>query len=65
MNVRETHLVPEGIQNVRLSDYATTAFEPILSRKGVSKAIKRGKIWINGEVAHSGDWVEAGDPPRS
>lgn len=60
MIIRETHLVPAGITQVRLSDYARTAFEPLLSRKGISKAIKRGEFRINGEKAQSGDWVEAG-----
>ncbi|WP_372846271.1 RluA family pseudouridine synthase [Pontiella sp.] len=60
MIVRETHLVPAGINGVRLSDYARTIFESLPSRKGVAKAIKRGEIFINGAPAGSGDWVEAG-----
>ena len=60
MIIRETHLVPAGISKVRLSDYARTAFEPLLSRKGISKAIKRGEIRINGKTGQSGDWVETG-----
>lgn len=60
MIIKETHLVPEGISGVRLSDYARTAFPVIPSRKGVAKAIKRGELWINGEPAQSGDWVKTG-----
>lgn len=60
MIIRKTHLIPEGVHDVRLSDYVTTTFAAMLSRKGVSKAIKRGEIWTNGEPAHSGDWVQAG-----
>jgi RluA family pseudouridine synthase len=60
MIIRETHRVPEGIQGVRLSDYARTAFAPLLSRKGMQKAIKRGEFRINGKPAQSGDWVETG-----
>ncbi|MDF7798897.1 RluA family pseudouridine synthase [Pontiellaceae bacterium B1224] len=60
MILRETHLVPDGISQQRLSDYARTIFEPLLSRKGISKAIKRGEFRINGQVAHSGDWIESG-----
>jgi 23S rRNA pseudouridine1911/1915/1917 synthase len=60
MLTKETHLVPEGISGVRLSDYARTAFSSIPSRKGISKAIKRGEFWINGTVGQSGDWIETG-----
>jgi len=60
MITKETHLVPEDIHSVRLSDYARTAFPSIPSRKGIAKAIKRGEIWLNEKRANSGDWVEAG-----
>ena len=40
MIIRESHLVPEGIRDVRLSRYARTAFPSIPSRKGADKAIK-------------------------
>lgn len=60
MIIKETHLVPDGIRGVRLSDYARAAFPTISSRKGIAKAIKRGELWINGTTAQSGDWVEAG-----
>lgn len=57
--VKETHLVPEGVGGVRLSDYARTAFPSIPSRKAAAKALKRGEIRLNGKTARSGDWVEA------
>ena len=60
MIIKDTHLVPKGIRNVRLSDYARTAFPMIPSRKGIAKAIKRGEVWIDGTPAHSGNWVETG-----
>lgn len=60
MIIRETHKVPEGINGVRLSDYARAAFPSLPSRKGVAKAIKRGELFINGSPAPSGAWVEAG-----
>lgn len=60
MIILETHRVPEGLHQVRLSDYARTVFERLFSRKGISNAIKRGEFRINGVVAHSGDWVETG-----
>jgi RluA family pseudouridine synthase len=60
MIIRETHLIPAGIHDVRFSDYARTAFEPLLSRKGIQKAIKRGEFRIDGQIAQSGDWVKTG-----
>jgi 23S rRNA pseudouridine1911/1915/1917 synthase len=60
MLIKETHLVPEEISDVRLSDYARTAFPSVPSRKGIAKAIKRGEIWINGAQGQSGDWIAAG-----
>jgi RluA family pseudouridine synthase len=57
---KETHLVPEGVDGIRLSDYARTAFPSIPSRKAVSKVIKRSEILLNDETAHSGDWVVTG-----
>jgi RluA family pseudouridine synthase len=60
MIVQETHLVPEGIKNVRLSAYARIAFPSIPSRKGADKVIKRGELRINGSTAGTGDWVESG-----
>jgi 23S rRNA pseudouridine1911/1915/1917 synthase len=60
MIIKETHLVPEGINGVRLSDYARTAFPSIASRKAVSKALKRGELRIDGRTAQSGDWIECG-----
>ena len=60
MIIKETHRVPEGIGNVRLSDYARTAFPSIPSRKGIAKAIKRGELRVDGAPCRSGDWVRAG-----
>ena len=60
MIVRESHLVPEGVQDIRLSDYVRITFSEFLSRKGVSKAIKRGEIRVNGVTGLSGDWVRSG-----
>lgn len=56
----ETHIVPEGISKVRLSDYFFQESCVIPTRKGMKKAIKRGEVRVNGEEANSGHWVEAG-----
>ncbi|MEE9368601.1 MAG: RluA family pseudouridine synthase [Pontiella sp.] len=60
MIIKDTHLVPENIKAVRLSDYVRIAFPAIPSRKGASKAIKRGELWVNGTPAESGTWIEVG-----
>lgn len=60
MIIQETHLVPEGVKNVRLSGYARIAFPSIPSRKGADKLIKRGELRINGKAAGTGDWVAPG-----
>ena len=56
----QSHIVPEGINKVRLSDYAIGVFPQIPSRKGVKKAIKNGQVYINGEKGTTGAWVETG-----
>jgi 23S rRNA pseudouridine1911/1915/1917 synthase len=43
-----SHIVPEGVSGIRLSNYATGIFPGLETRSGVKKAIKRGEIWIDG-----------------
>lgn len=57
----ETHKVPEDAHPQRLSDYAIGLFNTLPSRKSLKKAIKRGEILVNGEVAGTGHWVQAGE----
>lgn len=62
MSVRESHIVPSGIVNQRLSDYAVEAFKLCIpSRKGIKKAIKKGAIYVNGTRGQTGTWVSHGD----
>ncbi|MCB0649876.1 MAG: RluA family pseudouridine synthase [Saprospiraceae bacterium] len=57
-----THIVPEGITNIRLQDYAKVVFKPFLfSGQGAKKAIKRGNVLVNGAVALTGYWIQPGD----
>jgi len=56
----EKHTVPEGIRNIRLSDYACEIFQSIPSRKGIKKAVKRGDVFIDGAAGSTGDWVKPG-----
>jgi RluA family pseudouridine synthase len=60
-NVRQSHLVPEGVSRVRFNDYAREHFrESIPSRKGIQKAIKRGEFLVDGIPAQTGTWVKPG-----
>ena len=60
MKILQTHIVPDGTERARLSDYARTIFPLIPSRKGIKKAILRKEILVNNEIANTGDWVIAG-----
>lgn len=56
----EKHIVPEGVQNVRLVDYALSIFPTIPTRNALKKTIKRGEILLNGVKAEGGNWVLPG-----
>lgn len=61
MKTLHTHIVPSGIVQQRLSDYAPTVFAQFIpSKKGIKKAIKRGEIRVNGKVGATGIWVVEG-----
>jgi len=57
----EQHIVPEGISKIRLSDYCAGVFKQIPSRKGMKKAIDRGEVRVNGELAGTGKFLSEGD----
>lgn len=58
---KEVHIVPNGITPTRLSDYTAGIFIQISSRKGMKKAIQKGAVWVNGQMASTGTWVKEGD----
>ena len=60
MIVLKTHIVPEGIGEIRLYDYAQQIFMTIPSRKGIKKAISREEIIVDGEKTSTGLWVKSG-----
>ena len=60
VKVLETHIVPEGVEEIRLYDYVPEIFPVIPSRSAVKKAITRGKIIVDGEAATTGKWVKKG-----
>lgn len=60
MTIIETHIVPENVSGIRLSDYAIGIFEAIPTRKGIKKAIKKGAVCIDGKPGETGRWVATG-----
>ena len=54
------HIVPQGIEPQRLSDYLIGKFQLLPSRKSVKKAIKASEIFVDDEVGTTGQWVEVG-----
>jgi len=56
-----SHIVPKGIDKIRLQDYAPKAFHSFIpSNSGIKKAIKNGLFLSNGEIAQTGTWVNYG-----
>ncbi|MEM6379483.1 MAG: RluA family pseudouridine synthase [Bacteroidota bacterium] len=55
--VIEQHIVPTKVMRQRLSDYCCGLFAALPSRKGVKKAIKAGRILVDGKLGFTGDWV--------
>lgn len=61
IKIIHTHIVPKGIENIRLQNYAPEIFYRFIpSNSGIKKAIKRGQILINGEIAQTGTYVQFG-----
>ena len=61
MDIIESHIAPEGVEKVRLSDYGKGIFKLLPSRKGFKKAILRGDILVNGELATTSHWANTGE----
>lgn len=55
--VIEQHIVPTQTPRQRLSDYCCGVFAALPSRKGVKKAIKAGRVLLDGQIGQTGDWV--------
>lgn len=60
MPVLNTHIVPKGVEEIRLYDYVQQIFPTIPSRKGVKKAIAREEILVDGNKTSTGHWVKTG-----
>ncbi len=61
IKIIHSHIVPKNTLKIRLQEYAPKIFEVYIpSNSGVKKAIKRGQILSNGEIAQTGTWVSDG-----
>ena len=60
MKIKESHIVPNLSEEIRLQEYAASIFESITTRSAVKKAIKKQRILINGEIGQTGDWILEG-----
>ncbi len=60
-NTLAVHHVSLLPQKMRLSDYLTGKFVVIASRKATKKAIKKGRIVVDGELGLTSTWVRGGE----
>lgn len=61
MQLLETHKVPELNHHIRLQDYVVGIFETISTKSGNKKAIKKGLVYVNGEVAKTGQLIKGNE----
>lgn len=55
-----SHTVPANEAAQRLSEYLPGKLEAILTRKGIKKAIRQGRVLVDGVPAPTGHWVQPG-----
>ncbi len=56
-----THRVTESLSPIRISDYCGPVFPILGSKSAVKKAIAAGRLFLNGKVAKTADFVRQGD----
>jgi len=61
VKLREEHMVPPQANPSRLSDYVVGIFHTIPSRQGMKKAIKKGLVKVDGEVAQTAWFIRGGE----
>jgi len=57
----ESHIVQSNHLKQRISDYDTDHFISINSRTALKKAIKKGLVFLNNDIAYTSDYVKEGD----
>ena len=58
MKVIESHIVPDGVGEIRLQNYASSIFISISSHQGIKKVIKKKMVFVDGISASTGLWVK-------
>lgn len=61
MQLIESHTVPSLSEPLRLQDYAVGIFTVLPTKSGVKKAIKQGRILLNGNATSTGKFVCGGE----
>jgi RluA family pseudouridine synthase len=56
----ETHIVPDIIPRKRFLDYSVDVIKTLSSRTSIKKAIKKGELLLDGEMAAGGTWLQPG-----
>ncbi|MCG8701213.1 MAG: hypothetical protein MI922_24380, partial [Bacteroidales bacterium] len=54
----QIHIVDEINQKIRICDYLVNIFDSIPTKNAIKKAIKKGEVVVNGEIASTAIWVE-------
>ncbi len=60
MKIIEEHIVPKGIEDIRLIDYALEVFNLIPTRSSIKKIFKKGELLVDGVNVRAGSWVKPG-----
>ena len=61
MQLSETHLVEKLEKPVRFQEYAVGIFKTIPTKSGIKKAIKKGLIFIDGNLATTSKYIADGE----
>ncbi len=61
MNIIAEHRVGAVEAQIRFNDYAIGIFEQLPSRKSVKKALKKGRLLLNGVQVEGGRYLKVGD----
>lgn len=57
----EKHIAPTQEEPIRLSDYVPGIFMSITSKKGMKKAIEKGLVKVNDEIAFTSKYIKGGE----
>jgi RluA family pseudouridine synthase len=61
IKIISSHIVPQGNHKIRLQDYVSKIFNLYIpSKTGIKKAIKQGRVLLDGSMGHTGSWVLPG-----